>query len=79
MTPTPAMKNELPGMLSILSAGSLVDHLAGLTVDQLRLLEGKLEDAGRIVRCILRERTAMTRRDTAWRLRELEGEAEDHR
>jgi hypothetical protein len=80
MTPTPAVKPEtgLPGTLDVLSAGSLVDRLAGLTLDQLRALDGRLEDATRIVRAIIRERMQLKRRDTAWRLRELDGEEEDH-
>jgi hypothetical protein len=55
----------------LLSAGSLVDSLAALTVDELRALEGRLEDAHRVCKAILRERLALTRRDASWRAREL--------
>lgn len=57
--------------LDILSAGSVVDALAGLTVDQLRALEGRLEDTHRVCKAILRERLAVERRNSTWRAREL--------
>lgn len=66
---TPAA--DLPTTLDVLSAGSLVDALAGLSVDQLRALQGRLEDAERIVKAILRERLTLARRDASWRAREL--------
>jgi hypothetical protein len=67
MTPMAA----LPGIPDVLTAGSLVDVLTGLTVDQLRALEGRLEDAHRVCRAIIRERLALARRDERWRAREL--------
>jgi hypothetical protein len=60
----------LPGIPDVLSAGSLVDALAGLTVDQLRAMEGRLEDAHRVCKAILRERLALMRRDERWKARE---------
>jgi hypothetical protein len=65
------MDTDLPSTLDLLSAGDLVDRLAGLTVDQLRALEGRLEDAHRVVKAILRERLALARRDAGWKAREL--------
>ena len=61
---------ELPATIDVISAGNIVDRLAGLTVDQLRALEGRLEDSHRVVKAILRERLALARRDAAWRARE---------
>jgi hypothetical protein len=61
----------LPVLPDLLSAGSLVDALAGLSVDQLRALEGRLEDAHRVCKAILRERLTLARRDASWRAREL--------
>jgi hypothetical protein len=68
---TTATNTDLPGTLDLLSAGDLVDRLANLSVDQLRALQGRLEDAERIVKAILRERLTLARRDAAWRAREL--------
>jgi hypothetical protein len=69
MTSTATTAPNTP--LDILSAGSLVDSQAGLTVDQLRALEGRLEDAHRVCKAILRERLALARRDERWKAREL--------
>jgi hypothetical protein len=63
--------SERPGTLDILSAGNLVDRLAGLTADELLVLENRLEDGLRVCRAIRRERLALARRDERWRAREL--------
>jgi hypothetical protein len=57
--------------MNIVTAGDIVDRLAGLSVDELRALDGRLEDAQRVTRAILRERLALARRNDAWRAREL--------
>jgi hypothetical protein len=61
----------VPGTLDVLTAGDLVDRLAGVSVDQLRALGGRLEDTHRVVKAILRERLALARRNAGWRAREL--------
>jgi hypothetical protein len=52
--------------MNIVTAGDIVDRLSGLTVDELRALSGRLEDAQRVTRAILRERLALARRDERW-------------
>lgn len=61
----------MTSITDLLSAGSLVDALAALTVDELRALEGRLEDAHRVCKAILRERLNIARRDESWRAREM--------
>jgi hypothetical protein len=56
--------------IDVLSAGDLVDRLSALDVDALRALEGRLEDAQRIARAVLRERLALARRNNGWAARE---------
>jgi hypothetical protein len=53
----------------IVTAGNLIDRLSGLTEDQLRALHGRLEDAQRITKAVLRERAALARRDAGWAAR----------
>jgi hypothetical protein len=68
--------NQLPNTIDLLTAGAVVDQLAGLSVDQLRALQGRLEDSQRSIKALLRERMTLARRDTAWRARELAMEEE---
>lgn len=63
--------SDTPSTIDLVSAGDLVDRLAVLSVDQLRALQGRLEDTQRIVKAILRERLTLARRDASWRAREL--------
>ncbi len=65
------MTSNVPSTFDLVTAGDLVDRLAGLSVDQLRVLSGKLDDTGRLVRALLRERLSIQRRDEQWRAREL--------
>jgi len=62
---------DTPSTIDLVSAGDLVDRLAGLSVDQLRALLGRLEDTQRITKAILRERLTLARRNVGWRAREL--------
>jgi hypothetical protein len=71
MTPAANVKAEIPGTADLLTEGDLVDRLSALTSDQLRALQGRLEDCERIIKAILRERVALGRRDASWRAREL--------
>ena len=68
---TSATASDTPNTIDLVSAGDLVDRLAGLSVDQLRALQGRLDDTQRVVKAILRERLTLARRDAGWRAREL--------
>jgi hypothetical protein len=47
----------------LLTAGDRVDRLTGASLDDLRCLLGRLEDAQRIAGAVLREKTALSCRD----------------
>ena len=57
--------------LDLIQSTDLVGRLTGASLDELRIVLGKLEDSARIVRAVIRERTALARRDASWRAREL--------
>lgn len=57
--------------LGLIHATDLVERLTGASLDELRMLNGRLEDAARIVRAVIRERQALNRRDASWRTREV--------
>jgi hypothetical protein len=60
----------------LLATSNLIDVLANLNIDQLRALAGRIEDAQRVVKAILRERQTLVRRGAAWKARELAAERE---
>jgi hypothetical protein len=71
MTATNTDRAGVPGVQDLVTAGDLVDRLSVLSLDQLRALEGRLEDTHRVVKAILRERLALARRNAGWRAREV--------
>lgn len=54
----------------LLTAGDFIERLGAASVDDLRLLLGRLEDATRVAKAVLRERTALARRNAGWKARE---------